>query len=104
MLLMLRCAWCMKKIGEDKPCFGLAVKFVKGVDFNEKDGRIISIYLASRNTSVPLIVVANDSEAKKNGQDGIFAICSEKCGEKMQTTVTKELELLSRTAEFIRLK
>ncbi|WP_047154413.1 hypothetical protein, partial [Aneurinibacillus tyrosinisolvens] len=62
---MLRCAWCMKKIGEDKPCFGLSVKFAKGVDFNEKDGKIISLYLASRKTSIPLIVVGNDSEAKK---------------------------------------
>lgn len=92
---MLRCAWCMKKIGEDEPCFGLSVKFVKGVDLNENSGRIISIYLKSRKTSVPLIVTAIDSEAKKNGQDGIFAICSEKCWEKMKKTVDTELQLFS---------
>lgn len=98
---MLRCAWCMKKIGEDKPCFGLSVKFNKDVDLSENAGRIIPIYLSSRKTSVPLIVVANDSEAKKSGQDGIFAICSEKCGEKMRMAVANELELFSGTTGFI---
>jgi hypothetical protein len=98
---MLRCAWCMKKIGEDKPCYGLNVKFAKGVNFNEEGGRIISIYLVSRNTSVPLIVVANDSEAKKNGQDGIFCVCSNTCGEKMKKTVAQELELFSGINEMM---
>ncbi|MBP1964121.1 hypothetical protein J2Z65_003344 [Paenibacillus aceris] len=50
---MLRCSWCMKKIKEDKPCFGLNVKFASGVDFDEKNGRIISMYLETRKTSVP---------------------------------------------------
>jgi hypothetical protein len=67
----------MKKIREEKPCFGLSVKFTKGVDLSENAGRIIPVYLSSRKTSVPLIVVTNDSEAKKSGQDGIFAVCSE---------------------------
>ena len=100
---MLRCAWCMKKIGEEKSCFGLSVKFTKGLDLNENAGRIISVYLSSRKTSVPLIVVANDSEAKKSGQDGIFAICSDKCGEKMKIAVANELELFSGTPGFIAL-
>lgn len=101
---MLRCSWCMKKIGENKPCFGLSVKFAKGVDFHESEGKIISLYIVSRNTSVPFIVVANDSEAKKNGQDGIFCVCSEKCGEKMKKTVTQELELFSEITKMMNLK
>lgn len=100
---MLRCAWCMKKIKGDKPCYGLSVRFAKGVDFNEKDGRIISIHLQSRNTSVPLIVVADDSEAKRSGQDGIFALCSENCGAKMKETIPKELELFSGESRMVSL-
>lgn len=100
---MLRCSWCMKKIKEDKPCYGLNVKFASGVEFGEKDGRITSLYLNTRKTSVPLIVVADDSEAKRNGQDGIFAICSENCAIKMKETVTKELELFSGESTMVRL-
>ncbi|WP_367756016.1 hypothetical protein [Ammoniphilus sp. 3BR4] len=93
----------MKKIGENKPCFGLSVKFRPNVDFNELGGQITSVYLTSRKTSVPLIVTAEGAEAKKSGQDGIFAICSEKCGEKMQLAVAKELELFTGTTDFINL-
>ncbi|WP_426451597.1 hypothetical protein ACP26L_05830 [Paenibacillus sp. S-38] len=93
----------MKKIGEDKPCYGLGVKFALGVDFEQKDGRIISLYLKTRNTSVPLIVVADDSEAKRNGQDGIFALCSENCAAKMKEIVARELELFSGESSRVRL-
>ncbi|MGQ7889836.1 hypothetical protein [Paenibacillus sp. WC2504] len=91
----------MKKIKEDKPCYGLNVKFASGVDFNEKDGGIISIYLSTRRTRVPLIVVADGSEAKRSGQDGIFALCSENCSIKMKETVTKELELFSGESSMV---
>jgi hypothetical protein len=40
-----------------------------------------------------MIVIARDSEAKNQGTDGIFSLCSEKCGEKMKETVTKELKM-----------
>jgi len=88
---MLRCAWCMKKIEGDKPVYGLSVKFKEGVEYNEKDGEIIQMYLKSRNTSVPIIITAIGSEAKKSGQDGIFALCSEKCGKKMREILNKEM-------------
>ncbi|WP_307440142.1 hypothetical protein [Bacillus sp. V2I10] len=81
----------MKKIREDKPVFGLSVKFAEGVDFSNSEGTITQISLRTRNTSVPMIVTASNSEAKHQGTDGIFAICSERCGAKMKDTVTKEL-------------
>ncbi|MFC0272352.1 hypothetical protein ACFFIX_12995 [Metabacillus herbersteinensis] len=90
---MLRCAWCMKKFNDDKPVFGLSVKFAECVGFSNIEGTITQIKLQTRNTSVPMNVTASDSEAKKQGTDGIFAICSERCGEKMKDTVTKELTM-----------
>lgn len=93
--MSLRCSWCMKKIKEDKPCFGLNAKFREGIDFKDQEGTIISLHLVTRNTSVPFIVVARDSEAKRNGIDGIFAICSEKCGARMKETLSKEVKLFS---------
>jgi hypothetical protein len=90
---MLRCAWCMKKISNNKPVFGLSVKFAEGIDYTESEGKIIQIGLRTRNTSVPMIVTARESEAKLKGTDGIFALCSEKCGKKMKDTLTTELEI-----------
>ena len=90
---MLRCAWCMKKINDNKPVFGLSVTFAEGVDYSESEGEIIQIGLQTRNTSVPMIVTARESEAKLQGTDGIFALCSEKCGNKMKDSLTKEVTI-----------
>jgi len=88
---VLRCSWCMKKIKDDNAVFGLSVTFAEGIDYSDSEGSIIQIGLNTRNTSVPMIVTASDSEAKKQGTDGILALCSEKCGKKMKETVTREL-------------
>jgi hypothetical protein len=85
----------MKKIKDNKPVFGLSVKFAEGVDYSDSEGTIIQIGLNTRNTSVPMIVTTRDSEAKNQGADGIFALCSEKCGEKMKETVTKEITMFT---------
>jgi hypothetical protein len=88
----LKCAWCMRRLKEGKEVYGLNVTFKEGVDYSDKEGTITQIYLNSRNTSVPMIVAANESEAKQNGIDGIFSICSPKCGEKMKQALSKEIE------------
>ncbi|MFB4168296.1 hypothetical protein [Virgibacillus sp. JSM 102003] len=88
---MFRCAWCMKKIADDQPLHALNVKFADGIDYSDQEGEIVQVYLTSRGTSVPMIVATADSEAKENGGDGLFALCSETCSEKMQTTLAKEI-------------
>ncbi|MGP4106764.1 hypothetical protein [Virgibacillus sp. L01] len=89
---MFRCAWCMEKIADDQPLHALNVKFADGIDYSDQEGEIVQVYLNSRGTSVPMIVTTADSEAKKNGGDGVFAVCSETCGEKMRTTLKKEID------------
>jgi len=90
---MLRCAWCMKKISDDKPVFALSAKFAEGVDYTADEGKIIQIGLRTRNTSVPMIVTGKESEAKLQGIDSVFSLCSEKCKKKMKETLSKELEV-----------
>ncbi|MGP4070006.1 hypothetical protein ACTWP7_15475 [Halobacillus sp. B29] len=87
---MLKCSWCMKRIKENDPVFGLSVKFAEGVDYSDQEGSITQLWLETRNTSVPVIVTTADSEAKKDGSDAMFALCSEKCGKKMKETLDKE--------------
>jgi hypothetical protein len=88
---MLRCSWCMKKIKENKPVFGLSVKFADGVDFSKEEGTITQIKLSARSSTVPMIVTASNSDAKKQGTDAIFASCSETCGNKIKETISKEM-------------
>ncbi|RWZ58668.1 hypothetical protein EQV77_06800 [Halobacillus fulvus] len=90
---MLKCSWCMKKIVGEDEVFGIPVTFAEGVVYNDPDGRIIQIELTTRRTSVPMILSAVGSEAKNKGEDGIFAVCSEVCGQKMQKSLEQEKKL-----------
>ncbi|WP_100009886.1 hypothetical protein [Lentibacillus sediminis] len=89
---MFRCAWCMRKIAENQPLYAINVKFAEGIDNSDREGEIVQIYLSSRKTSVPMIVTTADSEAKKNGQDGLFTLCSRECGDKMKKSLEKEMD------------
>jgi hypothetical protein len=40
-----------------------------------------------------MMVTAQDSEAKKEGRDGMFLVCSEKCGKKLKKVLEKEISL-----------
>ncbi len=93
---MFRCAWCMKKISDDSSLLGLNVKLADGVDFTESEGEIIQVFLESRHTSVPMIVTTSDSEAKKEGIDGVFTLCNDTCAEKMKQTLAHEKKTFKR--------
>jgi hypothetical protein len=96
---MLRCAWCMKKIEGNKPVFGLGVKFAEGVKLSDDDGKIKQIVLASRKTSVPLLIAGKNSKAQQQGVDGIFSLCSGKCFQKMKDSLNQELELFKEVSD-----
>jgi hypothetical protein len=89
----------MKKIRADKEVYALNVKFIEGKEISDSDGRIIHLHLESRNTSVPMIVPGENSEAKLAGVDGIFSICSLKCGEKMRESLKKEITQIKNVYE-----
>jgi hypothetical protein len=90
----------MKKLKADKQVYLLNVKFVEGKEISDSDGRIIHIYFESRNTSIPMIVPGENSEAKLSGIDGIFPICSQKCGEKMRESLAKEIATIKNVINF----
>lgn len=81
----------MKKIKDNKQVFALNATFAEGIDYSEKEGMITQIYINSRKTSVPMIVTAKGSEAKLQGIDAVFPVCSQKCGEKMRESLALEL-------------
>ncbi|MCJ7840738.1 hypothetical protein MUB24_07430 [Lederbergia sp. NSJ-179] len=88
---MFNCAWCTKKIAENQPLYAINAKFKKDIDFSDREGEIVQVYLDSIQSRVPMIVTTADSEAKKHGQDGLFTVCSRKCGEKLKTALAKEI-------------
>jgi hypothetical protein len=88
-----KCVWCQSHITDHMEVFGFGVKLKSNVDLSEYEGHCIEIGLASEEKPVFMMVTAQDSEAKKEGRDGMFLVCSEKCGKKLKKVLEKEISL-----------
>ena len=86
-----QCAWCQGKIQEYDEVFDVGAKLKPDVDLSEFESHCIQIDLVSEKESVYMLVTAKGSEAKHNGSDGMFLLCSEKCRENFKHVLEKEI-------------
>ncbi|OHB79967.1 MAG: hypothetical protein A2Z25_08375 [Planctomycetes bacterium RBG_16_55_9] len=64
-----------------------------GMDLSEFEGEGIRITLVTEKRDVIAIVPPADSEARRNGQDMMFLVCSEACGTEMKAVMANEVSL-----------
>ena len=88
-----RCSWCGKPISDDTPVFGFSGKKRPGTDLSEFEGGAIRITLVTEDRDVIALVPSADSDARGDGADFMFMVCSEDCGSKMKTTMQTETNL-----------
>ena len=88
-----KCAWCQSHIDDHMEVFGFGAKLKSNVDLSEYESHCIQIGLGSEEKSVFAMVTAQDSEAKNDGKDVMFLVCSEKCGKKLKKVLEKEISL-----------
>ena len=88
-----KCTWCQSHITDHMEVLGLGAKLNPDVDLSEYESHCIQIGLVSEEKPVYMMVTAKGSEASKNGNDGMFLICSEKCGKKLKGVLEKEISL-----------
>ena len=86
-----KCAWCQGKIQEFEDVIDLGAKLKADIDLSEYESHCIELDLVSEKKSVFMLVTASDSEAKKNGDDGMFLLCSEGCGKNLKDILEKEV-------------
>ena len=89
---ILTCAWCENPIGPDKEVFGFGAKANPEVDLNNSEGKIIQLPLVKCRKVVPAMVATNDSQAKKEGNDLVFMICSRVCGMTLKEALEEEID------------
>ncbi|MGD8881376.1 MAG: hypothetical protein PVI82_05790 [Desulfobacterales bacterium] len=87
------CAWCQSHISEYMEVFGFGAKLKPNVDLSEYEGHCIEIDLVSEEKSVYMMVTGQGSEAKNEGKDGMFLVCSEACGKKLRNVLEKDISL-----------
>ncbi len=85
-----RCAWCDRRIKPDTEVFGCGARTIPGIDLSAKEGEILPLYLALSHRTVPALVVPEDSQAKREGNDLYFLICSESCGRSLKEALEED--------------
>ena len=86
-----RCAWCQSRIYDDMEVFGFGAKLKPDIDLSEYESHCIEIGLVSEEKPVYMIVTAEGSEAKSEGKDCMFLVCSEGCAKKLKKVLEKEI-------------
>lgn len=88
-----QCAACGDRISDEMEVFGIGVKFRQEVALAEYEGHCIQISLASDGKPFFMLVTAKDSDAKKDGNDGMLICCSEACGNQLKTALDKDISM-----------
>jgi len=88
-----KCAWCQRHIADHMEVFGFGAKLKSKIDLSEYESHCIEIGLVSEEKSVFMMVTAQGSEAKNDGKDVMFLVCSETCGKKLKKVLEKEISL-----------
>jgi predicted nucleic acid-binding Zn ribbon protein len=85
------CAGCGSRITEENEVFGVGAKFRPGVNLSDYEGHCIEITLLSREKPIAMMVTVTGSDAKRDGKDGMFLVCSEQCGVKLKELLRNEI-------------
>jgi hypothetical protein len=88
-----KCAWCQNQISDDMEVFGLGAKLKPNVDLSEYESHCVEIDLVSEEKLVYMMISAKGSQAKSEGKDCMFLVCSEGCGKKLKDALEKEISL-----------
>jgi hypothetical protein len=88
-----KCSWCGKEIPDDTPVFAFGGKKRLGADVSEFEGGAIRIFLVTQERSVVATVTTADSEARQDGYEFMFMVCSEECGSEMKAVLEDEVAL-----------
>jgi hypothetical protein len=91
--LLGKCCWCGKDIPEDTPVFGMGGRKRGGADLSGFEGAGVRISLVTQDRAVNAIVPAADSQARRDGRDFMFMVCSEQCAAELKSVLQEEISL-----------
>jgi len=85
-----KCVWCQNPINDEMEVFAFGAKLKPNIDLSEYESHCIQIGQVSEEKPIYMMVTAAGSEAKNEGKDGMFLVCSEVCGKKLKKILEKE--------------
>ena len=91
--VMSTCSWCGKKVGNDVPIYAVGCKKRPNINIVRYEGKAMPVKISTIDKTIWSIVPPPDSDARRDGNDLMFTLCSENCGEKLKETLEKEKEI-----------
>jgi len=85
------CACCQQDITDDTDIVDIGVQLKPDVDLSAYESHCIEIELESRKQPVYMMVTAARSEAKQEGKDGLFLVCSQACADSFEQSLQSEI-------------
>ena len=91
--VMSTCSWCGSKIGSEGPIFALGCKKRPEVDISKYESKVMPVKITTLDRIIWSIVPPADSDARKEGKDIMFTLCSEECGDQLKEVLVIEMDL-----------
>jgi hypothetical protein len=88
-----KCANCGKAMGQGDEVYGLGTRLKEELEYPGGVGRTIAVTLPVGGRELECMVTADCSQAKLEGWDLIFMVCSEDCGEELKSLLEEENSL-----------
>ncbi len=88
-----RCAWCRRRLDPDREVIGIKARLRPEAAGLLPPGTVQPMRLAEAKRTVPIIIPALDSPARKEGVDAIFQVCSDGCGLALREAFAREVGL-----------
>ncbi len=87
------CCWCDKRIGENQEVLCLGSKKRPGIDLSKYEGDIMQVTMATIDKTLWAIIPTAESDARKEGKDILFTLCSDECGIELKEALNQDEKL-----------
>ena len=86
------CCWCSKRIGSENEVFSLGCRKQAGIDISKYEGDIMPMITLNQRKTLWTIVSPADSDARKEGNDFLFVLCSVECGKELKEALQTDID------------
>ncbi len=85
-----KCAYCECKLRSGAEVYGLGVRLKEELEYPGAVGRSMTVELPIQGRELECMLTADGSQAKQEGWDLIFMVCSEECGTALKAILEEE--------------
>ncbi len=91
--VMTTCSWCGLKIRSEGPIYAIGCKKRPEVDISKYESKVMPVKISTLGKTIWSIVPPADSDARKDGNDSMFTLCSEERGDQLKEALEIEKDL-----------